>query len=224
MHLLSDAIRGFIWAGPGKKLVVADYAGIEGAVIAWLADEQWKLAAMREIIADPSKPDMYRRTAASIMGVSTREIDKKHPLRQSVGKVSELALGFGGGVGAFASMARGYGVDLDALYEPVYDSRRHRRHRCRGEALQRRLQPQGELDRGAEPRGVDRLRVDQARLARGESGDPANVVEPRGGGARGGEASRPGRRRRPRPVRRRASFPVLPPAVRRGAWLTPCRS
>ena len=119
MHLLSDAIRGFIWAGPGKKLVVSDYAGIEGAVIAWLADEQWKLAAMREIIADPSKPDMYRRAAASIMGMSTREIDRKHPLRQSVGKVSELALGFGGGVGAFASMARGHGVDLDALYEPV---------------------------------------------------------------------------------------------------------
>ena len=120
MHLLSDAIRSFIQAGPGKKLVVSDYAGIEGAVIAWLADEQWKLAAMREIIADPSKPDMYRRAAASIMGMSTREIDKKHPLRQSVGKVSELALGFGGGVGAFASMARGHGVDLDALYEPVH--------------------------------------------------------------------------------------------------------
>ena len=121
MHLLSDAVRGFIWAAPKKKLVVADYSGIEGVVIAWLAGEQWKLAAFQDILDDPALPDMYRRTAASIMSMSTDEIDRKHPLRQSVGKVSELAFGFGGGVGAFASMARAYGVDLDALYGPVYD-------------------------------------------------------------------------------------------------------
>jgi DNA polymerase len=121
MHMLSDAIRSFVWAAPGKKLVVADYSGIEGAIVAWLANEQWKLAAMRDIIANPSLPDMYQRTAAQIVGTSVEAIDKKHPLRQSVGKVSELALGFGGGVGAFASMARNYGVDLDALYDPVYE-------------------------------------------------------------------------------------------------------
>src|SRR6185295_5637898 len=121
MHLLSDAVRGFIWAAPGKKLVVADYSGIEGAVVAWLAGENWKLQAMFEIIADPALPDMYRRTAAQIVGRSVDEIGPKHPLRQSVGKVAELALGFGGGVGAFASMARNYGVDLDALYGPVME-------------------------------------------------------------------------------------------------------
>lgn len=122
MHLLSDAIRGFIWAAPGAKLVVADYSGIEGAVIAWLAGEEWKLAAMRDIIADREAPDMYQRAAAEIMGVPVGTIGKKHPLRQSIGKVSELALGYQGGVGAFASMARGYQVDLDALYDPVMDS------------------------------------------------------------------------------------------------------
>lgn len=120
LHLLSDAIRGFVWSAPNHDLVQADYAGIEGAVIAWLADERWKLDEMHKIIADPSIPDLYRQTAASIMSMSTDVITKKHPLRQSVGKVSELALGFAGGVSAFYAMARGYGVNLDALYDPVW--------------------------------------------------------------------------------------------------------
>lgn len=120
LHLISDAIRGFIWAAPGHELVQADYSGIEGAVAAWLADEQWKVKAMFDIIADPKIPDMYRQTAAGIMNSTTDVITKKHPLRQSVGKTSELALGFGGGVSAFYTMAKGYGVNLDALYEPVW--------------------------------------------------------------------------------------------------------
>lgn len=120
LHLISDAIRGFIWAAPGHELVQADYSGIEGAVAAWLADEKWKVKAMFDIIADPSIPDMYRQTAAGIMNSTTDIITKKHPLRQSVGKTSELALGFGGGVSAFYTMAKGYGVNLDELYEPVW--------------------------------------------------------------------------------------------------------
>ena len=122
LHLISDAIRGFVWSAPGHDLIQADYAGIEGAVIAWLSGEEWKLAALREIAADPSLPDLYRRTAAAIMGTTTDVIHRKHPLRQSVGKVSELALGFGGGVSAFFSMARMYGVDLDALHGPVWEA------------------------------------------------------------------------------------------------------
>lgn len=122
LHLVSDAIRGFIWAAPGHELLQADYSGIEGAVIAWLAGEDWKVAALHAIIADPSLPDMYRRTAASIMNTTTDVVTKKHPLRQSVGKVSELALGFGGGVPAFYSMSRNYNVKLDGLYAPVWEA------------------------------------------------------------------------------------------------------
>jgi len=120
LHLVSDAIRGFIWSAPGHDLVQADYSGIEGAVAAWLARERWKVEALHEILLDPSLPDMYRRTAAGIMNMSTDVIDKKHPLRQSVGKTSELALGFAGGVSAFYTMAKNYGVDLDPLYAPVW--------------------------------------------------------------------------------------------------------
>ena len=122
LHLLSDAIRGFVWSGPSRDLIQADYAGIEGAVIAWLAGEHWKVQALHEITADPSLPDMYRRTAAAIMNTTTEIVTKKHPLRQSVGKVSELALGFGGGVSAFYSMSRNYGVNLDSLYAPVWEA------------------------------------------------------------------------------------------------------
>lgn len=122
LHLISDAIRGFVWAGPGKEFIQADYSGIEGAVIAWLSGEDWKLKAMFDIIADPSIPDLYRQTAASILNLPLEVVTKKHWARQSVGKVSELALGFAGGVSAFYSMSRNYNVNLDALYAPVWEA------------------------------------------------------------------------------------------------------
>jgi DNA polymerase len=122
MHLLSDATRGFIWADPGHEFVQADYSGIEGAVIAWSSGEDWKVKMMRDIIDNPNLPDLYRVAAAGIMNMSTDVITKKHPLRQSVGKVSELALGFGGGVAAFHSMSLNYGVKLTPLYEPVWQA------------------------------------------------------------------------------------------------------
>jgi DNA polymerase len=122
LHLISDAIRSFIWAGPGMELVQADYSGIEGAVAAWFAGEDWKVAALFAIMADPSLPDMYRRTAAGILNSTTEIITKKHPMRQAVGKVSELALGFQGGVAAFYSMSRLYSVKLDPLFGPVWET------------------------------------------------------------------------------------------------------
>lgn len=153
LHLLSDAIRSFIWAAPGHEFIQADYTGIEGAVIAWSSGEQWKLDALFEIMIDPSKPDMYRRAAAGIMGMTTDEIDKKHPLRQSVGKVSELALGFGGGVSAFHSMSKNYHVKLDPLYGPVWgnadDERREKAVKRYENALARGKESTAELSREA---------------------------------------------------------------------------
>lgn len=121
MHLLSDAVRGFLWAAPGHDFVQADYSNIEGSVIAWLANEEWKLEAIRDIFANPSEiPDLYRQTAARILGLPLEEVTKKHWARQAVGKTSELALGFGGGASAFITMAHNYRVDLDAIYDPVW--------------------------------------------------------------------------------------------------------
>ncbi|QIG74346.1 DNA polymerase protein [Rhizobium phage RHph_N65] len=121
LWLLSDAIRGFIWAGPGNDLVVADYSGIEGAVAAWFADETWKVQAMFDIAADPALPDLYRRAAAGIFNTTTDELTKKDPRRQ-VGKVSELSLQYQGGPGAFRSMARNYSMKLAPLYPIVWEA------------------------------------------------------------------------------------------------------
>jgi DNA polymerase bacteriophage-type len=122
LHLISDAIRGFLWAAPGHEFVQADYSNIEGNVLAWLAGEEWKLEAVREINADPQKyPDMYRRAAAAILGLTTDIVTKKHWARQAVGKPAELGLGFGGGPMAFVTFAKGYGVKLDPLAPSILE-------------------------------------------------------------------------------------------------------
>lgn len=119
LHLVSDALRSFIWAAPGHELCVADYSGIEGAVAAWFADEAWKVEAMFELIRDPDLPDLYRRAAAGIFNTTPDQLGKKDPRRQ-VGKVSELSLQYQGGVGAFRSMARNYSLKIEPVYEPVW--------------------------------------------------------------------------------------------------------
>jgi len=121
LDLVSDALRSFLWAAPGHDLIAVDYSSIQGRLAMWFAREEWKLAAVRVIDADPkNEPDLYRRAAAKITGKTTDEITKKHPLRQAIGKVSELSLAFGAGVAGFESMARNYNVDLDELFEPVW--------------------------------------------------------------------------------------------------------
>lgn len=122
LHLLSDSIRGFIWAAPGHDLIQADYSNIEGSVIAWLAGEEWKLTAIRSIFADPTIPDLYRQTAAGILGLPLEEVTKKHWSRQAVGKPAELGLGFQGGVNAFYTFARNGGVNLNTISGPVLAS------------------------------------------------------------------------------------------------------
>jgi DNA polymerase len=119
LNLLSDSIRGFIWAAPDHDLIQADYSNIEGSIIAWLAGEEWKLAAIQAIFADPSIPDLYRQTAAGILGLPLEEVTKKHWARQAVGKPAELGLGFQGGVNAFYTFARNGGVDLRTIAAPV---------------------------------------------------------------------------------------------------------
>jgi DNA polymerase bacteriophage-type len=119
LHLVSDALRSFLWAAPGHELIAVDYSGIQGALTAWLAGEEWKLQAMRDLIADPKLPDLYRRAAAAMLGVSTDVVTKKHWARQ-IGKVAELSLGFQGSVAAFLGMAKNYALDLDSIAEPVW--------------------------------------------------------------------------------------------------------
>ena len=120
MKWASSAIRGVIVPSPGKKLVVADLASIEGRVTAWLAGEEHLLEAFRAFDAGTG-PDLYILTYATAFGVDPASVPKKGPERQ-IGKVLMLFMGFGGGVGAFTTGAATYGIDLDRMAEQVYPS------------------------------------------------------------------------------------------------------
>lgn len=120
MDFYSSALRGAFIAPPGRKLVVADLSNIEGRILAWLAGEEWKVTAFREYDAGRGF-DLYILAYATVFGVDPASIGKDSDERQ-IGKVMELALGYHGGVGAFATFALAYNIDLDAMAEAAWDT------------------------------------------------------------------------------------------------------
>lgn len=116
MALISNCLRGAIIAPEGHKLVVADLSNIEGRVLSWLARERWKLDAFRAYDRGEG-PDLYKATYGRTFGIAPEDVTKK---QRQIGKVLELAMGYQGGVGAFATFAALYRVDLAALAEHVF--------------------------------------------------------------------------------------------------------
>ena len=109
MELTSSALRGCIMAPAGKKLVVSDLSNIEGRKLAWLAGEQWKLAAFRQY-DEGTGPDLYKLAYARAFNISHEDVTK---YQRQIGKVMELGLGFG--VAAFLTFALVYGLDHEEL-------------------------------------------------------------------------------------------------------------
>jgi DNA polymerase len=105
--VLKLMLRPTLLPDPGKSFVVADWSAIEGRVNPWLAKSaagEAKLDVFRRRL------DPYKVNAAATYGVAYEDVNDD---QRQVGKVQELALGFGGGVGAFAAMGRGYGVRIE---------------------------------------------------------------------------------------------------------------
>ena len=100
--ILKGMLRPALIPAPGHALVVADWAAVEARVNPWLSTKgQAKLALFE------SGEDVYVANARATF--QTQEISKD---QRQIGKVQELACGFGGGVGAFAAMGRAYGITL----------------------------------------------------------------------------------------------------------------
>jgi DNA polymerase len=108
MSVISKCLRGLLVPAPGHRLVGGDFANVEGRGVAWFAGEDWKLAAFRAYDAGTG-PDLYKLAYAKSFGVSVDSVDKG---QRQIGKVEELAFGYGGGKGAFAMMGAVFGINV----------------------------------------------------------------------------------------------------------------
>ncbi|MBV1759448.1 MAG: hypothetical protein KMY55_16715 [Dethiosulfatibacter sp.] len=108
-EVLSELIRTSFIPTPGRKFIVADFSAIEARVIAWLAGEKWRQQVFE------SGGDIYCASASQMFGVPVEKHGVNGHLRQK-GKIAELALGYGGSVGALKAMgALEMGLNEDEL-------------------------------------------------------------------------------------------------------------
>lgn len=110
---LSQLVRTAITAKPGCRFIVDDFSAIEARVIAWLAGEKWR----QDVFANGG--DIYCASASAMFGVPVVKHGENGHLRQK-GKIAELALGYGGSVGALKQMgADKMGLSDDELQDIV---------------------------------------------------------------------------------------------------------
>lgn len=95
--VLSQLIRTAFVPRDGCEFIVADFSAIEARVLAWIANEKWRIDTFK------SHGKIYEASAAQMFNLAIEEITKESDLRQK-GKIAELALGYGGSVGALKVM------------------------------------------------------------------------------------------------------------------------
>ena len=113
--VLSQLIRTAFVPKDGLKFIVSDFSAIEARVLSWLAQETWR----SDVFAQNG--DIYCASASSMFGVPVVKHGVNGHLRQK-GKIAELALGYGGSVGALKAMgALDMGLAEEEL-QPLVDS------------------------------------------------------------------------------------------------------
>jgi DNA polymerase len=121
MSVAADCLRGMITASPGHDLLAGDFVGVENAVLPFLAGEEWKLQAIREQNAGTG-PKVYLIAAAKIKHTTPDMYTKASP-EYMLGKVSELSLGYQGGLGAFRQMETSLHLDLGLTDDQINDAK-----------------------------------------------------------------------------------------------------
>ena len=110
---LSQLIRTAFIPKPGYKFIVSDFSAIEARVLSYLAKEKWRMDVFSK------NGDIYCASASAMFGVPVEKHGVNGHLRQK-GKIAELALGYGGSVGALKAMgALEMGLTEDELYPLV---------------------------------------------------------------------------------------------------------
>lgn len=105
---LSQLIRTAFIPAEGNRFIVADFSAIEARVIAWIAGEKWRLDVFN------THGKIYEASASQMFKVPIESVIKGSDLRQK-GKIAELALGYGGSVGALASMDKKKSIPEEEL-------------------------------------------------------------------------------------------------------------
>lgn len=109
---LSQLIRTAFIPSDGNRFIVTDFSAIEARVIAWFAGEQWRLDVFN------THGKIYEASASQMFKVPLDSIGKGSDLRQK-GKIAELALGYGGSVGALSSMDKAKSIQEEELPDLV---------------------------------------------------------------------------------------------------------
>lgn len=121
MLAVQGCVRGLFMARDGYELIGSDYSAIEAVVAAVMSGEQWRIDTIK------NKIDIYLASASKITGTPLEEYlaypethaGDKHPDRQNIGKVAELALGYGGWIGAWRSFDPDEGDKADDDIKPI---------------------------------------------------------------------------------------------------------